>query len=83
MISALSVAFTAAPASARGIGCDATTVSKVGDGIDAMADGPGKDAANVEVTAVNTAMSNGDARGCAVHLRKAIRLEAMKPASSM
>ena len=71
----VSVALASAPASACGIGCDAAGAAKVGNGLEAMADGPGRIAAAAEVAAVNDAMSKGDMRACAVHIRKAERLE--------
>ncbi len=69
------VALASAPASARGVGCDSGTLTKVGTTLDVMADGPNKMAAAHEVTLVNDAIMKGDMHACAIHVRKAEELE--------
>lgn len=71
----LSVALASSPASARSVGCDAASLTKVGNSLEAMADGPGRAALALEVAAVNDAISKGDMHACAVHIRKAEHLE--------
>ncbi len=71
----VSVALASSPASARGTGCDAGTLTKVGTTLDIMADGPNKMAAAHEVTLVNDAIMKGDMHACAIHVRKAEELE--------
>lgn len=75
----ISVALASAPASARMAGCDSDSATKVGNALEAMADGPGRAAMAIEVAAVNEAMAKGDMHACAVHIRKAEHLEMMKP----
>ena len=75
----ISVALASAPASARIAGCDTASLTKAGSALEVMADGPGRAALAVEVAAVNDAISKGDMRACAVHIRKAEHLESMKP----
>ncbi len=74
----MSVVLTSAPVSARVTGCDSASATKVGNALEAMADGPGRAAVAIEVAAVNEAMSKGDMRACAVHIRKADHLESIK-----
>lgn len=71
----LSVAFASAPASARVAGCDAASLTKAGNSLEFMADGPSRAALALEVAAVNEAISKGDMHACALHIRKAEQLE--------
>ena len=73
----LSAAFVSAPVSAWAAGCDAASLTKVGNALEVMADGPGRAALALEVAAVNDAISKGDMHACAVHIRKAEHLESM------
>ncbi|HEY0234402.1 MAG TPA: hypothetical protein VGC86_05025 [Afipia sp.] len=66
------------PASARsahGGGCTGANLNKVEGNMESMADWGNKPAVAAEIAAASTALSNGDARGCAVHISKAERLE--------
>lgn len=61
-----------APASAKPMmGCSGDNMMKVNDQVSAMADGPQKMMMNREIGMANTAMSNGDVRGCNTHLMNA------------
>lgn len=73
----LSAALASASAPARAAGCDAASLTKAGNALEVMADGPGRAALALEVAAVNDAISKGDMRACAIHIRKAEHLESM------
>ncbi len=73
----LSAALASASAPARAAGCDSASLTKVGNALEVMADGPGRAALANEVAAVNEAISKGDMHACAVHIRKAEHLESM------
>jgi hypothetical protein len=61
-----------APVSAKPMmGCSGDNMMKVNDQVSAMADGPQKMMMNREIGMANTAMSNGDVRGCNMHLMNA------------
>jgi hypothetical protein len=78
-IATISVALSSVPVSARVAGCDSGSLAKAGSALEVMADGPGRMALAAEVAAVNDAISKGDMRACAIHIRKAEYLEAIKP----
>ncbi|HEY0219952.1 MAG TPA: hypothetical protein VGC26_09350 [Afipia sp.] len=75
---ALAAVASPVPASARsahGGGCSGENLNKVEANMETMADWGTKPAVAAEIAAASTALSNGDARGCAVHISKAERLE--------
>jgi hypothetical protein len=66
------------PASAKSThssGCSSANLAKVEANYEGEADWGYKPAVAAEIAAASTALSNGDARGCAVHLSKAERYE--------
>jgi hypothetical protein len=71
---ALSVlAFATAPASAASMSCNAADVAKVTAMVPMMTDGANKSTAYKEMTATNTAMSQGNMKNCAMHLNMAAK----------
>ncbi len=68
-----------APASAASMkGCSGGNLTKTESAIEAMADGPGKMAAQKEVAQAQDAMLNGKMGACASHLSKAMHAGMMK-----
>jgi hypothetical protein len=77
---ALSVlAITPASAKPMMMGCSGDNMMKMNDKTSAMADGQQKMMMNREIGMANTAMSNGDMRGCNMHLMNAQKMGMMKP----
>lgn len=64
------------PASAKPLmmGCSGDNMMKVNDKATGMADGPQKMMMNREIGMANTAISNGDVRGCNMHLLNAQKM---------
>ncbi len=79
-VACAALASIVAPASARSaahaVGCSNANLTKIENNMEAMADWGTKPAVAAEIAAASTALSNGDARGCAVHIGKAEHLEA-------
>ena len=66
-----------------GVGCSGDTFAKAEGDVEAMADGPGKFAAEREIAAAQDAMLSGKMGGCAMHLSQALRDESAAPAPGM
>jgi hypothetical protein len=74
---AICMAIAATPAFARGAACAGSDMTNAENVMENMSDAaPAKSTIAAELASASTALSNGDARGCAVHLTKATRLEA-------
>ena len=58
-----------------GAGCSSENLAKAEGGVDTMADGPGKFAAEREIAQAQDAMLSGKMSGCAMHLSRAMRSE--------
>jgi hypothetical protein len=58
-----------------GVGCSSENLAKAEGGVETMADGPGKFAAEREIAQAQEAMLSGKISGCAMHLSRAMRSE--------
>ena len=58
-----------------GVGCSSENLAKAEGGVETMADGPGKFAAEREIAQAQDAMLSGKMSGCAMHLSRAMRSE--------
>lgn len=67
------------PASARMTGCTSAGLTKTESAVEAMADTPSKFMMQREIGLANTAISNGDMRGCAMHMNRVEQMT-MRPA---
>ncbi len=56
-----------------GAGCSSENLAKAEGGVDTMADGPGKFAAEREIAQAQDAMLSGKMSGCAMHLSRAMK----------
>ncbi len=71
-----SVVSSASARSAHSGGCSSENLAKVEGNYESQGDGwVSKPAIAAEIAAASTALSNGDARGCAVHIGRAEHLE--------
>jgi hypothetical protein len=76
---AICMAIAATPVAAHAAACAGNTMTKAEDMMENMSDlNPAKPTIAAELATASTALSNGDARGCAAHLTKATHLEGMK-----
>ena len=76
-LAALSLAVVPAQA-AKMSGCSSDNLMKTESGIDTMADGPNKMAAQKEMAAAQDAMLSGKMGACGMHLTKAMQAETTK-----
>jgi hypothetical protein len=75
------VAYAAVPASAAKMaGCSSENLEKTESATEAMADGPGKFAAEKEVAQAQEALLGGKMAACAMHLSKAMHAGTMNQA---
>jgi hypothetical protein len=58
-----------------GVGCSGDNFAKAEGGVETMADGPAKFAAEREIAQAQDAMLSGQMSGCAMHLGEALRAE--------
>ena len=58
-----------------GVGCSSENLAKAEGGVETMADGPAKFAAEKEIAQAQDAMLSGKMSGCAMHLGRAMRSE--------
>lgn len=77
------LALTPASAKPMMMGCSGDGMMKVNNMSTAMADGQQKMMMDREIGMANTAMSNGDVRGCNKHLMNAQKMGMMKPKNDM
>lgn len=78
MVAASALAF--GPASAKMMGCSSQGLAKTEAAVEGSADGPQKVMMQKEIGQANTDLSNGNMRGCAMHLGRAEKMSMMKPA---
>jgi hypothetical protein len=71
-MAASTYAFVPAHAAQIGFGCSGEDQARVEGTVETMADGPGKFTAQREVAQAQDAMLNGNMRGCAMHLGRAM-----------
>ena len=72
-MAASAYAFVPAYAAHVGMGCNGADQARTEGAVEAMADGPGKFMAQREVAQAQDAMLNGNMRGCAMHLGRAMQ----------
>lgn len=74
------IAFAVVPAHAAktGGGCSGANLAKTESGLDTMADGENKIAAQKEIAAAQDAMLSGKLSACGMHLAKAMHAEGAK-----
>jgi hypothetical protein len=79
-VAALAIAMTAAPASAKSktAGCSDDGIAKADASVMKMPDGDNKTMAMQEMTSAKSSMSQRDMAGCSMHMRKAMKMTAMK-----
>jgi len=74
---ALCLAFTAMSVSAQAASCAGKDMTKAEDRMEGMSDvNPSKPAIAAELATASSALSEGKGRECAIHLTKAVKLEA-------
>lgn len=75
------IAITAAPALAKpkAAACSTDGMAKADAAVMKMPDGDNKTSAMQEMTSAKSSMSQSDMAGCAMHMRKAMKMTAMKP----
>ena len=78
MVAASALAF--GPASAKMMGCSSQGLTKTEAAVEGSADGPQKVMMQKEIGQANTDLSNGNVRGCAMHMGRAEKMSMMKPA---
>lgn len=79
MVAASALAF--GPASAKMMmGCSSQGLAKTEAAVEGSADGPQKVMMQKEIGQANTDLSNGNMRGCAMHMGRAQKMSMMKPA---
>jgi|APCry1669190731_1035312.scaffolds.fasta_scaffold07287_6 hypothetical protein len=78
MVAVSTLAF--GPASAKMMGCSSQGLAKTEAAVEGSADGPQKVMMQKEIGQANTDLSNGNMRGCAMHMGRAEKMSMMKPA---